>query len=95
MADATTRTATTLDEANEAGFLGAHVDVLPPDGYTLDAVVAGPAVTDDAYAEQRAAEHRPPPADVSTEAPPEAPAAASTSSASSSKSSKSSGSSGS
>lgn len=89
MADAKTRTASTLDEANETGFLGTHVDVLDPDAYTLEGVTSGPAVTDDAYAEQRAAEHRPP--DVTTD--PTSSKSASDSSASKSTSSKSSGSS--
>lgn len=89
MADAKTRTASTLDEAAETGFLGTHVDVLDPDAYTLEGVTSGPAVTDDAYAEQRAAEHRPP--DVTTD-PTAEPKSASDSS-SKSTSSKSSGSS--
>jgi hypothetical protein len=76
MADAKIRTATTLDEANDAGFVGSHVDVLHPDAYTLQGVTSGPAVTDDAYAKQRAAEHKPP--DVTaTSAPAPEPAASS------------------
>lgn len=86
MADAKTRTASTLDEAAETGFLGTHVDVLDPDAYTLEGVTSGPAVTDDAYAKQRALEHDPPAPEVSTKP-------ASDSSASKSTSSKSSGSS--
>jgi len=82
---ATANQAASYDDAVEAGFWGSTVEVLPNDGYTVDGVVNGPDVTDDAYAEQRAAEHNPP--DIST--------LSTSSSSKSSSSSSSSGSSGS
>jgi hypothetical protein len=60
----TANQAATYDDAIEAGFWGSTVEVLPADAHTVDGVVNGPDVTDDAYAEQRTAEANPP--DIST-----------------------------
>ena len=90
MAEPTVRQTATLDEANAEGFLGTHVDVRDPDGYTLEAVAAGPDVTDPAYAEQQHNEHRPPDIDTLTDPAPKESASKSSGSSGSSGSSSSS-----